>query len=1145
MTIAISETESTRKTNTVSRLQVFSHIASIGVVAIGILVFIGWLFDIAHFKSVWPGLVTMKANTAFCLIASGASLWEFGYYQAELEKRKLLRGKVLAVTVIIIGILTILEYGFGWNFGIDNLLFKDSVVTVRTLASGRMELNTAVTLTVVGFALLFLYGSAYYTAQILATIGLATALLGSFGYLDKIVFFYTPIGGASMALHTAIGLILLCSAVLCARPQQGLMMVFTSDRIGGAMLRYLFPTLLIVSSALSLLILAGKRYEWYGVEEAIAILAIGNMVMFAIPIWWNAYSLNTIESDRQNIQQRLQLLLEASENGLWDWNIVTGEVYFSPQFLSMSGYSVGELEGNINTSIGLVHPEDLPQMKAVLDAHLEGTTPSYEVEFRFRTQSGSWQWILDSGKVVERDRNDRPLRMVGTHKDISDRKRAEQERDRFFTLPLDLLCIADTNGYFKCLNPAWEVTCGYTQAELKSKPFIEFVHPDDREATIAAVAKLARGEKLVSLENRYLCQDGSYKWIAWNCVPFPEEGLIYAIARDISDRKQTEQTLIERNELLKSVIESTTDPIFVKDIQGRYTLVNVRCASILGKSKVEIIGKDDTAFFPPEMISDIRQTERRIMETGIAETAEENVPENGIWKIFLTTKSPWRDIDGNIIGTVGFARDISDRKQAEAVVAATAQREQLINHLCGQIRASLELDTILATTVAQIHDLLEIDRCTFLWYFPETNPPFLQGVHESKNEDLFSMLGNYTIDDRTASAIANLAKSEIIRIDNVETVSNTDEREFWQYFGGCKSLLNFVIRSASGTIGVLACATCQNIRNWTDNEVELLQAVCNQLAIAISQAELYEQSRTAAKLAQENSEEIAQTLKQLKKTQAQLIQAEKMSSLGQMVAGIAHEINNPVSFIFGNIVHAEDYSQQIIQLLELYGREYPNSTANIRQKIEQIDLNYLIEDLPKLLSSMKIGASRIKDIVRSLRIFSRLDESEMKAIDIHESIDSTLLILEYRLKQQGNQPAIKVIKSYGKLPLIECYAGQLNQVFMNIFSNAIDALEALMENSSNGNEQARKNPNISIYTEASGDFVTIKIADNGIGMTKEVKQRIFDPFFTTKEVGKGTGMGLAIAHSIIVEKHKGSLQCFSKVGVGTEFRIQIPNISSN
>ncbi len=316
-------------------------------------------------------------------------------------------------------------------------------------------------------------------------------------------------------------------------------------------------------------------------------------------------------------------------------------------------------------------------------------------------------------------------------------------------------------------------------------------------------------------------------------------------------------------------------------------------------------------------------------------------------------------------------------------------------------------------------------------------------------------------------------------------------------------------------------------------EAELIVRVTTQL-------KLRQLNQTLEQQVEQRTDELQKTLQQLQQSQVQLVQSEKMAMLGQLVAGVAHEINNPVNFIHGNLVHVQEYVEDLLAFAEVYQQCSAEAPVALQSAADDLDLAFVQDDLPKTLASMKIGTQRICEIVRSLRNFSRLDESECKAVNVHEGIDSTLLILQHRLKGTPNHPEIQVIRDYAAVPLVECYAGSLNQVFMNILANAIDALEEHMTQRTYSENQQRSSQIVIRTSVIENQWIQIAIADNGPGISPQIQRRIFDPFFTTKPLGKGTGMGLSISYQIITDKHQGKLECISTLGEGSEFIIQIP-----
>ncbi|MEQ9368643.1 MAG: PAS domain S-box protein [Coleofasciculus chthonoplastes F3-SA18-01] len=770
----------------------------------------------------------------------------------------------------------------------------------------------------------------------------------------------------------------------------------------------------------------------------------------------------------------------------------------------MVGYSEAELLAKNCPEI--THPSDLEAERDYTRQLLNGEIRYYHLEKRYIHKQGHSIWILLSVSLV-RDSRGNPLYSLAQMQDITERKRIEealQGNQRLLRAitqanPSILYIYDRINKQILYFNRKIQNLLGYTPEDviqMEDDVLATLMHPDDLPGILHHFQHLetAQADQVFDLEYRIKHKNGEWRWLSsretvftWNQEGKPEQ--ILGTATDISDRKQAEDQLRYQKELLQTIFDHIPVMICFYDATGHIRLVNREVERVLGWSKAELDTIDLlTQCYP-------NPTERH-------QVLDFMFNASGKWQDFsLRTKNSqiletsWANIRLSDGTSIGIGQDITDRKRAEIKLRKSEERWQLA----------------LKGNNDGIWDYNLITNEHFL------SPRCLEILgYDYENINTFDKWMSY------------------IHPDHVPLVQDTFQRHLNRETPDYS--LEYQMRCQDGSY---KWVLVRGQAHWDElgNPVRAVGSITD-----------ITERKQAEEREREKTQELQLTLNELKRTQTQLIQAEKMSSLGQMVAGIAHEINNPTSFIYGNIEPATEYAQTLLHLVQLYRQQYPEPMSAIAAELDSIDLDFIAYDFPKLLASMQEGAKRITKIVQSLRNFSRLDEAEYKRVDIHEGIDNTLMLLQHRLKQQSSRPQIHLIKEYRQLPKVKCYPGQLNQVFMNILSNAIDALEEKLETDLDFEPKIWVRTAVISGEEGSkdsesqgGSKVVIYIGNNGAEIPTEVDQRIFDPFFTTKPVGKGTGLGLSISYQIVVERHGGELRCDSIPGQGTEFAIELPS----
>ncbi|XGV94558.1 MAG: PAS domain S-box protein [Leptolyngbya sp. BL-A-14] len=783
--------------------------------------------------------------------------------------------------------------------------------------------------------------------------------------------------------------------------------------------------------------------------------------------------------------------------------------YISPQFTQLFGYDPVDFLGK--PFAPLVHPDDLAVCGAAYERLINTGKNEAGLEFRHHCQDGSWCWVSCNLSPIKNPEGE-VVGYQGVMEDISDRKEAEaalQKEQEFLKTILDNLAdgivACDETGRLTIFNRATREFHGLPEASLPPEdwaPYFNLYQADGKTPMQTQDIPLFRafqGEIVHRSEMVIAPKQGKTRVLLASGQAFFDQdgsklGAVVAM-HDITaqrEREQAEAQLQEQEQFLRSIYDGVNCSIFVINVfengEFRYDsynnaseqLTGYRSADIAGKTPEELLGETTGAL--------VREFLTRCVENRSPLLAEEYLTFSGdpIW--MLTTYNPLFDHTDQVHRIVGTSFNITDLKQAEAQLQ---EQEQFLRSIYDGVSCSIF-----------VVDVLE-------------NGEYRYASHNHAEAKLMGRL-SADVEGKTPADLFGATEGAVI----------------CQFFDQCVAQKSTLTTEENLTFDGKATWLMTTFNPLFTQDGRVHRIVGTSFNITdLKQAEAQLQQQAA---------DLEHALEELQRTQTQMVQSEKMSSLGQLVAGVAHEINNPVNFIYGNLNHANEYTQDLLRLLSLYEEHYPNPVDAIKAEAEAIDLDFLMTDLPKLLGSLKVGADRIQKIVASLRSFSRLDEAEVKDVDVHEGIDSTLMILHNRLKSRSEYPAIQVVKEYGELPPIECYAGQLNQVFMNILSNAIDALDE--QNQVRSPAEVNEQPSvITIQTRVVGsDRVLIQIADNGPGIPEAVQKRLFDPFFTTKAVGKGTGMGMSISHQVITERHKGRLTCHSIPGQGATFVIEIP-----
>lgn len=856
------------------------------------------------------------------------------------------------------------------------------------------------------------------------------------------------------------------------------------------------------------------------------------------------------EIELQELTKQLQKAQKVAHLGNWSFDLSTKKFTWSTEVFNLFAISPSQGEPTFTEHLKRIYPDDRLLFQGSFSQAKKGIPQNFD--FRVLRPGGDIGYV--NGRIETESRKGQVVRMFGTVMDITERVKAQEEVYQSRELLQTILDALPQSVFWKDYNSVL-LGCNQTFANSfgaeHSRFFIgktdydfcatreEADHYRDCDRQVMSCDRPQI--KLIETQTNY---DGSITWLETTKIPLHDKegkviGLV-GIFDDITERIQAQTTLEESEAQTRALLDAIPDMMFRYDSDGMLIDYKPSLQVEPLMKPEDFLGKNICEVLPDYLAEPTTKAIKSTLKTQSIQLFEYDLEMPGGIRNYEARFAPCGD------DVLSIVRDISEqqaalkqRQQAETRLQSLLSRTQLLNRISTEIRNSLNLDTILQNAVNAIFYEIKVDICTFIWYYKDAKPPTLKTVKEQTNQKISKWLGSYPV-DKFPKLFDHIFHGKIYRLDVVSRSTDEPLKALCKD-SGIDSYLVLPVHTAGGKIGGFemgrsqkdSAKSCECDRPWLDDEIELLQSIGTQVAIAIYQAELYQESKAKSK-------QLQRAYQELQETQVQLIQAEKMSSLGQLVAGVAHEINNPVSFIYGNLSYTSNYTDSLLELIDIYQQFYPHPHQKIKDYIKDIDLDFIKDDFPKIISSMTNGASRIRDIVKSLRTFSRLDEANLKSVDLHENIDSTLVILQNRLHSNQLYPAIEVIKDYGNLPLFQCYSSLLNQVFMNLLINGIQAIEEQREVLNNQLKLDYIGRIIIKTYISSQNKIIISIKDNGIGIQSQDQNKIFNPFFTTKPVGKGTGMGLPTSYQIITQNHQGDLRFSSVPGGGSKFVIELP-----